>query len=113
MLASRYRLTKRINFARAEIDGNLFQSKSFGVEVFNRKDESNSRFGFIISTKISKKAVIRNKLKRIMSDYIRINLKRIKPGLDIVFLLKPVATKLSREQIEKEADEIITKNLQK
>ncbi|KKP46517.1 MAG: Ribonuclease P protein component [Candidatus Woesebacteria bacterium GW2011_GWA1_33_30] len=113
MLASKYRLKKRMNFARCEIDGRLIQSRSFGVEIYDRKDKDNSRFGFIISTRISKKAVTRNKIKRIISDYLRLNLGKIKTGLDIVFLIKPLIVKLNREQIEKEINEIITKNLQK
>lgn len=113
MLASIYRLKKKINFVRAEIDGKLFQSKSFGVEIYDRKDDDNSRFGFIISTRISKKAVIRNKIKRIISDYLRINLIKVRNGLDVVFLVKPLAVKLSRNQIESEINEIIIKNLQK
>ena len=85
MLASKYRLKKRMNFARCEIDGRLIQSRSFGVEIYDRKDKDNSRFGFIISTRISKKAVVRNKIKRTISDYIRININMIKNGLDVVF----------------------------
>jgi len=113
MLASRYRLKGKVNFARAEIDGKLFQSKSFGLEVFERKDNDSSRFGFIISTRISKKAVVRNKIKRTISDYIRININMIKNGLDVVFLIKPAILKLNKEQIENEIYEIIIKNLQK
>ena|SRR3989339_1557710 len=111
MLASRYRLKGKVNFARAEIDGKLFQSKSFGLEVFERKDNDPSRFGFIISTRISKKAVIRNKIKRIISSLLSQKIKSINKGLDVVFLIKPAITKLTKEQIEKETNEIITKNL--
>jgi len=39
MLASKYRLKKRMNFARCEIDGRLIQSRSFGVEIYDRKDK--------------------------------------------------------------------------
>ena len=55
MLSSKYRLKKKINFARIEIDGVMHQSKSFGMGIYDRKDDEPSRFGFIISTKISKK----------------------------------------------------------
>src|SRR3989339_1758798 len=113
MLASKYRLKKRMKFARCEIDGRLIQSRSFGVEIYDRKDKDNSRFGFIISTRISKKAVVRNKIKRTISDYIRININMIKNGLDVVFLIKPAILKLNKEQIENEIYEIIIKNLQK
>lgn len=112
MLASKNRLKKKINFARVEIDGKMIQSKSFGMGTYNRGDEESSHFGFIISTKISKKAVIRNKIKRIISETIRKRLGSVSKGLDVVFLIKPVAVKISKEDLEKEVDEIITKNLQ-
>jgi ribonuclease P protein component len=112
MLASKYRLKKKINFARVEIDGVMRQSKSFGMGIFNRKDEDNSRFGFIISTKISKKAVARNRIKRIIAEVVRKNLNKIKKSLDVVFLIKPVAIKTDKIELEKETNEIITKNLQ-
>ncbi len=112
MLASKNRLKKKINFARIEIDGKMIQSKSFGMGIFDRKDEKISKFGFIISTKISKKAVIRNKIKRIMSEVVRLNLERIKTGLDVVFLIKPTAVKMTREELEKETYETLIKNLQ-
>lgn len=111
MLASKYRLKKKINFARVEIDGKMIQSRSFGMGVYNRKDDEASRFGFIISTKISKKAVIRNRIKRTMSDSIRKNIDKIKKGYDVVFLLKPLAVKIDKETLENETTEIITKNL--
>lgn len=125
MLASKNRLKKKINFARIEIDGKMIQSKSFGMgvydrlSVYNREDAKNdesdrkeSHFGFIISTKISKKAVVRNRIKRIIAEVIRKRLREIKRGLDVVFLIKPAAVKIDKEELEKEVNEIITKNIQ-
>ena len=102
-----------MNFARVEIDGKLYQSKLFGIAIYDRHDNSNSKFGFIISTKISKKAVTRNKIKRLISEAIRTHLDNIRDGLDVVFLLKPLVTKVSDEEIKNEANETIIKNLQK
>ena len=106
MLASKYRLKKKINFARIEIDGKLIQSKSFGMGIYDRNDDDPSHFGFIISTKISKKAVIRNRIKRIMSEVVRINLDKIKKGLDVLFLIKHPAVKTTKLELEKEIYEI-------
>lgn len=111
MLASKYRLKKKINFARIEIDGVMHQSKSFGMGIYNRKDKDVSRFGFIISTRISKLAVVRNKIKRIMSEVIRKNIKNIKNGYDVVFLIKPSAVKIEKEELEKETYEVVAKNI--
>ncbi len=112
MLASKYRLKKKINFARIEIDGKLIQSQSFGMGIYARGDNEPSRFGFIISTKISKKAVIRNRIKRIMSEVIRINLDKLKSGFDVLFLIKHQALKIAKQELEDETYEIITKNIQ-
>lgn len=125
MLASKNRLKKKINFARIEIDGVMYQSKSFGMGVYDRSkdfdseadfigDDNNtdSHFGFIISTKISKKAVVRNRIKRIIAEVIRTRLSDIKRGLDVVFLIKPYVLKIDKIDLQKETNEIITKNLQ-
>jgi ribonuclease P protein component len=112
MLNSKYRLKKKINFARIEIDGAMHQSKSFGMGIYDRKDGEESRFGFIISTKISKKAVVRNRIKRIMSEVIRINLNKLKNGYDVLFLIKHQAVKMNKIELENETYETIIKNIQ-
>jgi ribonuclease P protein component len=119
MLSSRNRLKKKINFARIEIDGSMYQSKSFGMGIYNRNDDEPSHFGFIISTKISKKAVVRNRIKRIMSEVIRVNLDKLKNGYDVLFLIKHQAVKKDKKReyvdaaaIEKETYATIIKNIQ-
>jgi len=119
MLASKNRLKKKINFARIEIDGVMYQSRSFGMGVYDRSkdfegDDNNtdSHFGFIISTKISKKAVVRNRIKRIIAEAIRARLSEIKRGLDVVFLIKPYVLKIDKIELQKETNEAITKNIQ-
>lgn len=112
MLSSKYRLKKKINFARIEIDGRLIQSKSFGMGIYDRKDEEPSHFGFIVSTKISKKAVIRNRIKRTMSEVVRKNLDKIKNGHDVLFLIKHQAAKITKLELEDETYATIIKNIQ-
>lgn len=111
MLSSKYRLKSKNLFARVEIDGTLYQYKFFGINIYDRKDKDFSKFGFVISTKISKRAVIRNKIKRIFSDYIRLNIEKVKNGKDVIFLIKPSIISAKREIIEKEINEAIIKNL--
>lgn len=118
MLSSRNRLKKKTNFARVEIDGELIQSKSFGIGIYDRSKDfggdsnnTDSRFGFIISTRISKKAVVRNRIKRIIADCLRLNIDRVKKGLDVIFLIKPNAIKIKNEELKKEVYDCIVKNL--
>jgi len=48
-----------------------------------------SRFGLIVSNKVSKKATQRNLIRRRISEFIRLNLKSIKSGYDFVIILSP------------------------
>jgi len=112
MLASKNRLKSKADFARIEIDGKLFQFKNFGVGIYDRNDDSPSRFGIVVSTKISKKAVIRNQIKRIIARVLRQKIGEIRNGLDLVFLIKPSILPIDRPKIEKEVYEVFLKNLQ-
>ena len=48
------------------------------------------KFGFIISRKISKKAVVRNKIKRLLAEEIRKNLDKFENGFRGIFLIKKI-----------------------
>lgn len=91
MLASQYRLKKKSSFYEVEEEGTVLQSDSFGLAYIDKKDNNNSLFGFVISTKISKQAVIRNKIKRALHEAVRMNYSYVKPGYYVVFLAKPRA----------------------
>lgn len=47
------------------------------------------RVGVLIGKKISKKATIRNKIKRRLKELVRQNLEKIEKGLDLVFIPCP------------------------
>lgn len=102
MLPGKYRLKKRSSFARVELSGKMSQFPLFGLGVLDREDKEPSKFGFVISTKISKKAVDRNKIKRIISEEVRLNYKNTKVGYDVVFLAKPAILRKEEEYIRKE-----------
>ncbi len=53
-----------------------------------KNDLEYPRFGFVVSLKVSKKAVIRNKVKRRLREAIRYNLDKIKNGYDVVFFTR-------------------------
>ena len=65
-------------------------SKSFKNNLFILKIAKNNlglnRFGFVVSKKISGKAVVRNKTRRRMAEAIKINMESIKGGADLVLI---------------------------
>jgi ribonuclease P protein component len=65
-----------------------------------------SRFGIIVSAKISKKAAIRNKIKRQIREIIRLQLQNIKSGQDnAIIVLAPIISE-NYQTIEKELNQI-------
>lgn len=106
MLPKPFRLQdqKEIEFIKKE--GKLFQSPFFGLLVLKRKDPRNSCFSFIISTKISKKAVERNHAKRLLSETLFKFLPLMKPGLGIVFLAKKNLMGKDQSKIKEEMEKV-------
>ncbi|PIT90640.1 MAG: ribonuclease P protein component [Candidatus Komeilibacteria bacterium CG10_big_fil_rev_8_21_14_0_10_41_13] len=101
MLSKAHRLTKQTDFSRLARQGRPFYSSLFTTKV-KANDLTVSRFGLVISKKISKKAVERNRLKRQLAELIRLNLDDIKPGLDFMILVKAAA--LGKDYLQLEAD---------
>jgi len=47
-----------------------------------------SRFGFVISSKVSKKAVTRNRTRRVLSEVVRVNMDRMNNNYDVIINIK-------------------------
>jgi len=60
-----------------------------------------SRFGVVISKKVSKSAVKRNKIKRIIFNFIRLEKLNKISGKDILIIISPKTAELKKEEIEK------------
>ena len=88
MLAVAHRLKKAKDFqgvfdkGRGVREGGLF----FKVQ---KGKEGPSRLGIVVSKKVSKKAVDRNRIRRIIQEQIRAVMKEVKPGIDGVIVVLP------------------------
>lgn len=102
MLAKVYSLKgeKKINEVLKK--GKREQSDNFGVFYFDRKNDDHPKFAFVISKKISKLAVHRNRVKRAMSESVRRNINVVPKGLEFVFLAKKSIVRKTTEEIMKE-----------
>ena len=101
MLPKKYRLTGKKDFEKVFKAGQGRYAKIIGIK-FAKNNLENSRFGFIVSKKVSAKAVVRNKIKRQAREVIRLNLGDIKSGLDIVIICQPEIVEKNYQEIEKE-----------
>lgn len=100
MLAIKYRLAKDKDIQSVLKKGKIYFSPFFNLKIL-KNDLENSRFCIVISTKISKKAVVRNKVKRQLRAIIHKNLDQIKNNYDFVILTKPAVTVTNYQDLEK------------
>lgn len=87
MLPLKNRLKKKKDFDEVFKKGKGIEGFFLFLKIKNN-DLEESRFGFIVSQKVSKKAVIRNKIKRRLRETIASKKNFIKQGLDVVVLAK-------------------------
>lgn len=79
----------RLALGKKRISGKIYRSPFFTLVVAN--DESkNKRLAFVLGTKIAKKAVLRNKIRRkLQQDMIEL-LPKMKPGDYILYVKKAI-----------------------
>ncbi|EGJ30829.1 MULTISPECIES: ribonuclease P protein component [Moorena] len=68
-----------------------------------------SRLGISISQKVSKKAVVRNRIKRQIRSALRQLLPRLSPGWKLVFIVKPEARECEYAQLLRELEKLLVK----
>jgi len=77
---------------------NTYHSPLFGLKVAS-SNHPLPRIGFIVSSKIAKRAVDRNQLKRLFRQALYPHLKALKPQHDLVFLAKHALKTQSLQQL--------------
>jgi ribonuclease P protein component len=87
MLPKEYRLTKRKDFENIFKNGKFFYNKYVTVKYLKNELDL-PRLAFVVSNKISKKAVERNKIKRRLRAIFYSGLKDVRPGFDYVLIVK-------------------------
>jgi ribonuclease P protein component len=85
MLNRKNRLTTDKDFRRIFQKGKRFYGNGINLVVFPNEQEI-SRFGFVVGTKVDKRAVVRNRIQRQMREIIRLRIEDIRPGFDGAFI---------------------------
>ncbi len=105
MLSKQNRLIKKKDFEKVFKEGKGYR-KDFLFLKTNKNDLDFTRFGFIVSKKISNKAVARNKIKRQLREIVRKKIPEIKKGIDVIVIAMSGIEIQSFQEIEKTIDEI-------
>lgn len=108
MLAKKYHLptsffTSLKQKRKISVSGDVFC-----VSIFDSPNTF-SRFAVIISTKVSKKSTVRNKIKRILFEYFRTRKKFEIIGKDFVFYVNTKIISFLKSEVEEKLDDFFKK----
>lgn len=90
MFKKENRLTKDKDFDNVFKNGKSSYGKLAGIKTI-KNDLNFSRVGILVSTKVSKKAYQRNKIKRRIREIFKEIIKDVKTNQDIVVIVLPQA----------------------
>lgn len=109
MLPRKYRLAKEKDFKTLAKNGGFSFTKELGIKYL-KNNLNFSRFGFVVSNKIDKRATVRNKIKRRLREIVYQNLDKFKLSFDILILTKPAIKNLDFWQMKKKLEDLFKKS---
>jgi ribonuclease P protein component len=108
MLPIKHRLKKRDDFAQVFSKGAYAGYDGLAIKYAKNSTET-TRVGFPVGKNYSKKAVIRNRSRRILRVALSELLPQIKPGNDIIVIIKPTYQDLELKKTTAELKKVLFK----
>ncbi|MFA6436848.1 MAG: ribonuclease P protein component [Candidatus Paceibacterota bacterium] len=106
MLKKKYRLSKKDFETALRKKGTYLKVDFLKFKVIYNNLET-SRFGVSCGVKISKKAVMRNQIKRRINESLRLNFSSIRLGFDVLVMPDPIVIEKTYQDIDKAILEFI------
>lgn len=99
---------KRKEFQKVLEKGKGFKEDKIVLKVLENNTKE-TRIGFLITKKVSKKAVVRNKLKRRLREILRREKEKTKKGLDLIFIALPGIETRDFQSLENSVKKLFSK----
>ena len=99
------RLLKRSDFVNLNQGSRRLHSKNFLI-IIKKNDLGFSRLGITVTKRIGK-AVRRNRIKRLVREFFRLNKDKLPKGYDILVIARADVSTLKFQDIERELGEVL------
>lgn len=108
MLPKTNRVKKKKDFEMIFKKGASFKNNLF-ILRFIKNNLNKTRFSFVVSQKVSKKAVVRNKIRRRLAAIAKSEKEKIKNNTDLVFICLPGIEKKEFLELKESFNSLLTK----
>lgn len=108
MLPKLHRLNEKKDFQIVLKKGKMLQGQYFGLSFLPSQTET--KIGIIVSNKISKSAVERNRIRRIVRSTALDFINKNKTGFKLVFLAKKPSENADSEKIKQDIENLFEKH---
>lgn len=116
MLDKKFRLKKRSAFAATYKSGKSFHKN--GITIFYGKEKNDNRptkIGFVVSKRIHKRAVKRNRIKRLMREAVRLYIKSANnydtKYISLIFVASVKLLEQNFDEINKTINKLMSKTI--
>lgn len=97
-----------LNFQNVFKKGKKFGNRHFQFYYVKNRKNAN-RLGIIVSKKVSKKAVVRNRIKRRIREAYRLNESRFRTGYDMIIIAKKRCAEDSYQDLSRSLNHLFYK----
>ncbi len=99
MLPKINRIKKKKDFEAIFKNSKTTRTNFFIFKISKNKLDIN-RFGFVVSQKVSKRAVVRNKVRRRLAELMKVESEKMKTGIDLIVIALPGIEKKEFSEIK-------------
>lgn len=108
MLKATQRLSRARDFKKINSTGRSYYSPFLKLR-FVSNGLPDSRCAVVVSTRVSKKATVRNRIKRRIAEILRLNFDKIRSGYDVVCYASARAVDVEYAELENQVGSLLAK----